>query len=61
MPVDLKSYPADKFFDETLTGGRRARPHTKALVKLLRGIDERELAGRQAAAELAIKEMGITF
>jgi uncharacterized circularly permuted ATP-grasp superfamily protein len=61
MPVDLKSYPADKFFDETLTSGRRARPHTKALVKLLRGIDEQELAGRQAAAELAIKEMGITF
>ena len=61
MPVDLKNYPADKFFDEILTPGRRARPHTKALVQMLRGIDEKKLAARQAAAELAIKEMGITF
>ncbi len=61
MPVDLKGYPADQFFDETLTRGRRARSHTKALVQLLRNIDETELAARQAAAELAIKEMGITF
>ena len=61
MPVDRKNYSSNKFFDETLTPGRRARPHTKALVQMLRGIDEKELAARQASAELAIKEMGITF
>jgi uncharacterized circularly permuted ATP-grasp superfamily protein len=44
-----------------LAGANRARPHTKAMVRLLRALDDAELAARQASAELAIKQMGITF
>jgi uncharacterized circularly permuted ATP-grasp superfamily protein len=61
MPVDLKQYPATDFYDEMLARPNRSRTHTKEMVRLLRSLDHEELAGRQAAAELAMKEMGITF
>ena len=61
MPVDLKQYPATDFYDEMLARSNRSRGHTKEMVRLLRSLDHEELAGRQAAAELAMKEMGITF
>ena len=61
MPIDLKHYPASDFFDEMLVRSNRARSHTKGMVRLLRSLDDKELAARQASAELAIKEMGITF
>jgi uncharacterized circularly permuted ATP-grasp superfamily protein len=60
MPVDLKAYPTD-FYDEMLVSSNRSRSHAKEVVRLLRSFDDRELAARQAAAELAIKQMGITF
>ena len=61
MPIDLKRYPAGDYYDEVLSKGNRSRSHAKQLVRLLRSLDEEELTARQAAAELAIKEMGITF
>jgi uncharacterized circularly permuted ATP-grasp superfamily protein len=61
MPIDLKRYPAGDYYDEVLSKGNRSRSHAKQLVRLLRSLDEDELTARQAAAELAIKEMGITF
>ena len=61
MPVNLKAYPATDFFDETLERPNRSRSHATGLARLLRSLNDDELAARQAAAELAIKEMGITF
>lgn len=61
MPIDLTQYDPGAFYDETLVGKNRARSYCKELVKLFREMDDDELSARQAAADLAIKEMGITF
>lgn len=61
MPIDLTQYDPGAFYDETLAGKNRARSYCKELVKLFRAMDDDELSARQAAADLAIKEMGITF
>ncbi|MEZ5931223.1 MAG: circularly permuted type 2 ATP-grasp protein [Alphaproteobacteria bacterium] len=61
MPVDFNRYPADDFFDEMLVKSDQARPHAFGLKELLGTLDDKELAGRQASAELAIRQMGITF
>ncbi len=61
MTIDLTQYDTQHFFDEMLVRPNRARSHTKKLVALLRKMGAEELAQRQAAAELAIKQMGITF
>ena len=61
MPIDLTHYETNDFYDEMLQRPNRARSFTRKLVGALRRMDDGELATRQAAAELAIKEMGITF
>ena len=61
MPIDLTKYEVKAFYDEMLVRANRSRPSTKNLVSLLRNMDAEELTSRQAAAELAIKEMGVTF
>ncbi len=61
MPIDLTQYDPGRFYDETLAGKNRARGYSKELLKLFRKMDEDELSARQAAADLAIEEMGITF
>ncbi len=61
MPIELKDYDPGPFFDEMMAGKNRARPIAKELIGLFRKMDSEELAARQAAADMAIKEMGITF
>ena len=61
MTIDLKNYATDAFYDEMLERPNRARPHAKQMLALLRTMDDDELSARQTAADLAIKEMGITF
>jgi len=61
MPIDLSQYDVSRAYDELLVRPNRARGHGKNLAAHLRKMDETELAARQAAADLAIKEMGITF
>ena len=61
MPIELKEYDPGAFFDEMMAAKNRARPLAKELIGLFRKMDNDELAGRQTAAELAIKEMGVTF
>lgn len=60
MGIDWTAYPDEGFYDELIAGGR-ARSHAVNLVKDLATMDPGELAARQEAANLAIKEMGITF
>jgi uncharacterized circularly permuted ATP-grasp superfamily protein len=61
MPVDLTKYDSQGAYDEILARPNRARSHTRQLVQHLRRMKSAELEERQTAAELAIKEMGITF
>ena len=61
MAINLKNYSTEGVYDEMLSGPNRARPHAKQLVGLLRTLDDEDLGTRQGAADLAIKEMGITF
>jgi uncharacterized circularly permuted ATP-grasp superfamily protein len=61
MTIDLKNYATDLFYDEMLERPNRARLHAKQMLALLRNMDDEELSSRQTAADLAIKEMGITF
>lgn len=61
MTIDWKQYQVAGFYDEIIARASRPRPAARALARLLAGMDEEELSSRQAAAELSIKEMGITF
>jgi len=61
MSIDLKEYDPGPFFDEMMAGKNRSRPLAKELIGLFRKMNDGELSKRQAAAELAIKAMGITF
>ncbi|MGB5494348.1 MAG: circularly permuted type 2 ATP-grasp protein, partial [Sedimenticolaceae bacterium] len=61
MPIELTEYDPGPFFDEMMAGKNRARPLSRELIGLFRRMDNGDLAERQAAADLAIKEMGITF
>lgn len=59
--IEWSKYSAAGFYDELITPGGRARPGAGALTRMLAGMSGEELAGRRAAAELAIRSMGITF
>ena len=61
MSIDLKEYDPGPFFDEMMAARNRSRPLAKELIGLFRKMNDGELAARQTAAELAIREMGITF
>lgn len=61
MPINLSQYDPGKFYDEGLVSKNRARHSSKELIKLFRKMHEDELTARQSAADLAIKEMGISF
>ncbi len=61
MSIDLSQYDPGAFYDESMVRKNRARSSSKELIKLFRKMDSTELTARQEAADLAIKEMGITF
>jgi len=61
MAIDLSAYPTEGIHDELLSGPGVPRDHIRNLVTHLSELDEEDLSSRQQTAELAIKEMGITF
>jgi uncharacterized circularly permuted ATP-grasp superfamily protein len=61
MRIDWKAYETADCYDELLGGSGVPRPWARALAEGLAELDADELADRQAAADLAIKEMGISF
>ncbi|MCF7983549.1 MAG: circularly permuted type 2 ATP-grasp protein [Thiohalocapsa sp.] len=61
MTIDWSTYPCEGFYDELLEGPGRARVQTRALAEDLAALGPEELGARQEAAEVSIKEMGITF
>ena len=61
MNKHWKSYSPDPFFDELITPKGRPRVAARQATRLLQGLSHEEMATRRAAAELAIREMGISF
>jgi len=61
MSIDWKGYQVDDLYDELLQSGGHPRSHASDLVRHLAAMGEEELEARQHAADLSIKEMGVTF
>ena len=62
MNGDWENYPAtEAIFDEVVTPKGRPRAAARGVLKHLRKLSDQELRARKAAAELSIREMGISF
>lgn len=61
MTINWESFENHDFFDELITTNGHARNYARKLIAYLRKLDEGELEARQLGADLAIKQMGITF
>ncbi|KOR30838.1 hypothetical protein TI04_03860 [Achromatium sp. WMS2] len=61
MSTNWQNYNSAPAYDELISEHGVPRLESKNLVQYLATMDQQELAARQAAAEVAIKEMGITF
>ncbi|MEM1141310.1 MAG: circularly permuted type 2 ATP-grasp protein [Pseudomonadota bacterium] len=56
-----KKYPAGEYYDELITPNGTPRQVARPAVRLLENLSGDDLDARRAAAELAIREMGISF
>jgi uncharacterized circularly permuted ATP-grasp superfamily protein len=64
MENSWKFYEAGKtgdFYDELVTDTGNPRLAARAAVKMLQGLSSKAMSARRGAAELAIREMGISF
>jgi uncharacterized circularly permuted ATP-grasp superfamily protein len=61
MSINWDAFEDQNFYDELITAKGHARGYARKLIAYLRKLDEGELEARQLGAELAIKQMGITF
>ena len=61
MRIDWNQYQPGGFYDELFVAPGEARPSATQLANYLASLGARELAERQADAERAIVETGITF
>ncbi|MGD8588138.1 MAG: circularly permuted type 2 ATP-grasp protein [Chromatiales bacterium] len=61
MSINWEAFENHPFYDELITPKGNARTYARKLVGYLKKLDKDELNARQQAADLAIKQMGITF
>ena len=61
MNKPWRSYRTGGFFDELVTDRGSPRATTRRAVNFFGGLSPDELQARRSAAELAVKEMGISF
>ena len=61
MKENWQDYDASSFFDELMTPAGRPRVPATKLIKQLSNLSNEEMAARRSAAELAIRDMGISF
>ncbi|WP_426359047.1 circularly permuted type 2 ATP-grasp protein [Pseudocolwellia sp. HL-MZ19] len=61
MEIDWKAYQTNGFFDELIDAKGNVRPHGKQLAQFFSNLSAEELKKARAVADLAIKEMGISF
>ncbi len=61
MNKSWKAYNSGDYYDELITPKGRPRLAARRAVKMLQDLDVEEMDSRRAAADLAIREMGISF
>ena len=61
MSIDWNNYPCEDFYDELLEAPGKARGAGEVMAADLAALGIDELTSRQEAANVSIKEMGITF
>ena len=61
MSINWEAFENHPFYDELITAKGNARSYARKLVSYLKKFDKEELNERQQTADLAIKQMGITF
>ncbi|HUH36513.1 MAG TPA: circularly permuted type 2 ATP-grasp protein [Spongiibacteraceae bacterium] len=61
MSIDWKHYDVAGLYDEMIDSKGRPRPEARLLADYLATLDADELNQLKASADLAIKEMGVTF
>src|SRR5579885_3649148 len=61
MRIDWNNYRTGRFFDELIDSRGRPRPDARVLAAYLSSLSAAEIKARKAAAELAIRVMGVTF
>ncbi|ADC61422.1 circularly permuted type 2 ATP-grasp protein [Allochromatium vinosum] len=61
MSIDWNDYACEGFYDELVEAPGQARDCVDGLLQDLEDLGHDELVARQEAADVAIKEMGITF
>ncbi|MBK1646732.1 hypothetical protein CKO25_19235 [Thiocapsa imhoffii] len=61
MSIDWNAYSSDGFYDELVAAPERGHAALAGLMADLEALGPDELVARQAAADVSIKEMGITF
>lgn len=61
MSINFEAFEQQAFYDELITPKGNARAYARKLYRFINKLDESELEDRQKGAELAIKQMGITF
>ncbi|HQU16459.1 MAG: hypothetical protein B7Z66_04995 [Chromatiales bacterium 21-64-14] len=61
MPIRWRDYKIRGLYDELIRSAGRSRDVARPLCKYLSSLNDAELQDRKAAAELAIRVMGITF
>ena len=61
MSINWEAFENHEFYDELITSKGNARSFARKLIGYINKLDKGELDERQQAADLAIKQMGITF
>lgn len=61
MNKTWQGYNSSLFYDELLTSSGNPRAVARGMIKLLQSLPEEEINERRSAAELAIRDMGISF
>ncbi len=61
MSINWNDYPCEDFYDELVAAPGKGRPSVEGLLDDLEALGPDELVARQEAADVSIKEMGITF
>ena len=61
MSIDFEAFKDHPFYDELITPKGNARAYARKMYSFIRKLESEELDHRQQGADLAIKQMGITF
>ena len=61
MPLDWSRYRTPGFFDELIAPPGRPRPQARRVCEHLASLSDEELRSHKLAAEVVMRNMGITF